>query len=647
MSSYPNLFKPIKINGLLLKNRIIAAPMGGGFIDKHKMEDLAARARGGAALVILGSCQIDNDRSFIARGWAGLFEPFMEMYMDQLNVIHQYGAKASLELMHAGLWADVEHLGKHPLGPVSMNRDIGKDADGLPVDGMSEQDMRTVAASFAQTAARAQKFGFDMVMLHFAHGWLPAQFLSPKFNKRTDEYGGSFENRIRFPTMIVEAVRQAVGPNFPVDMRISGDERCADGIDPEDVIRFVQSIQDKIDMVHVSSGIDKYLDLTTYVESPSLYPHMLNVHLAAAMKKAVRIPVTTVGAITTPEEAESILAAGQADFVAMARPLLTDPQWPEKARTGRAREIVPCLRCTSCYHVATEGFTHGCAVNPVFTRAERLRLDRLQPVNPKKIVIIGGGAAGLKASLTAVEYGHQVTLLEKTGELGGLIKVTEYEDRKIDLRNYKRYLAERVLNAGFEIRLNCEATPDFVKSLMPDVIIVAVGSEPLVPTIPGIERPIVIQALDAYQDLAQVGQRVVIIGGGEIGCELGLNLAETGHTTTIVEMTDRLAPAGNLLYREGLQILMNQLPNLTGLVKTRCLEIRDNGILVMDDAGRERMIEADTVVLATGMKARRDVAESFEGLAEEVFTIGDCVRPRKIDDATYEGFFAITTLSRP
>ena len=201
-----------------------------------------------------------------------------------------------------------------------------------------------------------------MVMLHFAHGWLPAQFLSPKFNKRTDAYGGSFENRIRFPTMIVDAVRQAVGPHYPIDMRISGDEHCSDGIAPDEVVRFIQSIQDRIDMVHVSSGIDKYLDLTTYVESPALYPHLLNVHLAAAMKKAVNIPVTTVGAIMSPDEAEGILAAGQADLVALARPLLGGSPVAGKGQNRPdAGNCPPVLRCTSCYHVATEGFTHGCA----------------------------------------------------------------------------------------------------------------------------------------------------------------------------------------------------------------------------------------------------------------------------------------------
>ena len=644
MNNYTNLFSPLKVNSLMLKNRIFAAPMTGGINDVHKMESLRARARGGAALIILGSCHVDNDRSLIAPNWPGLYEPFMESYMEQLNMIHQYGSKASLELLHTGLWADVAYKGKRPLGPVDMIRNIGKDADGQKIDAMTVEDMERVSDSFAKAAARAQRFGFDMCMLHFAHGWLPAQFLSPKFNKRTDEYGGCFENRIRFPMMIVDKVRKAVGPYYPLDMRICGDERSEDGIELKDVIRFVQLIEDKIDMVHVSSGLDKYFDQTSYVASPHIYPHLINVHLAEAMKRAVKIPVVTVGSITMPDEAESILAEGKADAIAMARALLADPEWPNKAQKGLKNDIVPCLRCISCYHVATEGFSRGCSVNPVFGREEQVKMDMLKAKPVENIVIVGGGPAGMKAAITAAERGHKVTLFEKDKELGGLTNVSEFEERKVDMRNYRRYLINKVLNSGITVYLNTEATPEMVKAQNPDAVIIAVGSVPNTPPIKGVDLPNVIQAVDAFRVIPQLGKKVVIIGGGEVGCELGLSLGESGRETVIIEITNQLASMGNLIYKAGLHILLEKANNLSCKLETTCKEITEKGVKAIDKDGNGVFFEADTVVLATGMKSLKKLAESFYGIVYDVKMIGDCVKPRKLDDATYEGFFAVTSL---
>lgn len=644
MGNFPNLFKPLKVNSLILKNRIIAAPMSGGFIGRNLLEYVAAKSRGGAALVILGSSNVDNDRSLIAPGWPGLYDPHLEMYTELLNTIHQYGAKASIELFHAGLWAYLGESDKHPMGPVDMIRNIGKDADGVTVDAMTEDDMHTVADSFATAAVRAKKLGFDMCMLHFAHGWLAAQFLSPKYNKRTDKYGGSFENRVRFPMMIVDRVRQAVGPDYPLDMRISGDERCSDGINPEEVIQFVRLIEDKIDMIHVSSGIDKYFDLTTYVEPPQIYPHGINVHLAEAMKRAVKIPVVTVGAITMPDEAESILAEGKADCVAMARALLADPDWPKKAQDGRTTDIVPCLRCLSCYHVATESFSLGCSVNPVFGREARIKQDKAANIGGKHVVVVGGGPAGMKAAITASEYGHKVTLIEKSEKLGGLINISEYGDKKQDLRNYRRYLVHKILTSDITVHLNTEATPDMVRQLAPDEVIVAVGSVPSIPPIKGTDHKLVIQAMDAFKNQKVLGSKVVIIGGGEVGCELALNLVEAGKEAVIVEMSNKLAPSGNLLYKAALDILLEQQKNISWKLETICTEITENGVAVKGKTGEKTFIKADTVVLATGMEPLKSLAESFYGITYDVKFIGDCVMPRKVGDATYEGFHAVTSM---
>lgn len=645
MKEYSNLFKPLKVRKTYLKNRIIAAPIGGGFIYRNKLEHLAALSKGGAALVVIGCVHVDNDRSLIAPHWPGLYEPFMESYMEQLNIIHQYGAKASAELFHAGLWADVAYMGKEPLGPVDAVRNFGKDADGAQIHAMTEEDMLQVAESFARTAVNAKKLGFDMCMLHFAHGWLPAQFLSPLYNKRTDKYGGSFENRIRFPMMIVDKVREAVGPDYPLDMRICGDERIEGGVELDDIVRFIQIIQDKIDMVNVSSGLDKYFEQTSYVESPQLFPHQINVHLAEAIKKKVNIPVTAVGAITMPDEAEQIIDEGKADGVYMARALLADPEWPNKARTGRTEDIVPCLRCVQCYHVATEGFTNGCSVNPRFGREKFLERDALREKISKNVVVIGGGPAGMKAALTAAEFGHKVTLFEKERELGGLISVSEYEEMKVDLRNYRRYLVNQVVNnPAIKLYLNTDATPESVKSLNPDEVIVAVGSVPIMPLIKGIDRPNVIQALAAYRKFDCLGKKIVVIGGGEIGCELALRIAESGRDVLIVEKGNKLAPSGNIVYKTVLNMLMEKQKSLSWKMETICSEITDKGVTIVGKDGKEEFIEANTVIIATGMKPQRELAESFYDIVYDVKTIGDCVKLGKVGDATYAGFFAATSI---
>lgn len=297
-------------------------------------------------LVILGSVAVDDYESKIFYDASSLFGPKRALYNEELSIIHQYGAKASVELLHCGFYADCRGTDANPVGPYTFIKTPGdfrghkgiehnQIMDGRKVIGLDEAGMYEICEMFAKSAAEAKRMGFDMVMLHFAHGWLPAQFMSPYFNLRTDGYGGSFENRIKFPTMIVDAVRKAVGPDYPIDMRIGAKEYIDGGLEVDEVVEFVKRIEDKIDMVHVSSGLDKLVGPTSYIESPSIHPHLINVPFAEKMKKAVKIPVVTVGGITMPDEADEIIAEGKADAIALGRGLIADPEWPNKARTGR------------------------------------------------------------------------------------------------------------------------------------------------------------------------------------------------------------------------------------------------------------------------------------------------------------------------
>ncbi len=663
MSQFEHLFSPLKVGSVYLRNRVVAAPITKYVYEQapaESLEIIASKARGGAGLVILGSVPVNDAESVIVEGFSSsLNGPKKSKYQEELSIIHQYGAKASVELHHCGYFAGLFSPGTTPVGPTTQMIGHGDfqgyqgimpprkgepprpDMKRLAV-GMDEARMKMVISDYVRSALTAKEMGFDMIMLHFAHGWLPAQFMSPFFNHRTDEYGGSFENRIRFPMMILDAVREAVGPDYPIDMRIAAKEYVEGGLEPEEVIEFVKRAESKLDMVHVSSGLDKLLGPTSYIESPSVHPHRINVKFAEAMKQAVSIPVVTVGAITMPDEAEEILSKGQADAVAIGRGLCADPDWPNKAREGRVGDILPCIRCVSCYTVATGGPTQGCAVNPRYERELRLRTEERPAARVKNVVVVGGGPAGIRAAMKAAERGHKVTVLEKSGRLGGLLNVSEGDPMKIDMHNYLshlRYQAEH--NDNIEVRLNTEATPEMVKAMNPDELVVAVGSEPVKPRIPGIERSNVYSILEAHARLGEDWGDTVIIGGGPSGIELALSLAEKKIHVTVVEMTEDIAENGNSLYHAAVEIRLKEFAEYTAvLTKTRCLAIEEEGVRVEAGEGRELIIPAKDVVYCVGMRARKALAESFYGLVYDVKMIGDCMGARRINEASHEGYFA-------
>ena len=585
---YEHLFSPIIINGMISKNRIVAAPTGDDFEEK---------AWGGAGIVIAGHAIVDYGRSsFASPTEPDIFSKYeVEGAVERVRKIHAGGAKASIELFHGGREARVLD---YAIGPDEEVR-----TDGVRVRAMDEALMSEVCEKYAIAARNARDIGFDMVFLHFGHGWLPAQFLSPHFNHRSDAYGGPIENRMRFPLRILAAVREAVGPRFPVDMRISAYEWVSGSISFEDVKTFVAAAESYVDTVQVSAGLDMNREANVHCMATNFVEHMPNVAWAAEIKHAVSIPVSVIGSVMSPDEAEDLIARGAVDLVAFGRAFTADPDWPNKAMSGHAEDIRPCLRCLQCYHIATNHRNVGCSVNPRYKNEAFIprRIDSVSADQAKRVVVVGGGPGGMRAALTASARGHEVVLFERENELGGQLRHIAKEHFKEDIARYLDYLCVQMEKSDMDVRLGTEVRFEDVAALDPDAIIVAVGAEETTPPIPGTGRPFVLHGIEAIDRQEQLSGDIVVIGGGTIGAEFALDQSLVfGNHATIIEMGPELAAQGNMLYKIGLRQTMERCTSLDVFLESRCLEIGDHEVIMRDAAGEVHVIHADHVVLVHG-----------------------------------------------
>jgi 2,4-dienoyl-CoA reductase-like NADH-dependent reductase (Old Yellow Enzyme family)/thioredoxin reductase len=638
---YPHLFEPFTIKKTRFRNRIFSAPNmmchmdANGFPTDYMIAYYAEKAKGGAAVVTVGDTPVDheyapsNPRSF-QLSYESL--PFVS---ELAMAIKAHGAIASLELNHGGCVNPTEAIGgKNPIGPVSFVR-----WDGVPVDAMDEEMMNHVADNFANAAELLKIAGFDMCMLHGGHGWLLDQFLSPLYNTRSDEYGGSLENRAKFPLMVIDRVRQKVGDDFLIEYRMSGSEEIEGGLSKEEGIAFAQMIDDKVDIIHVSTALDTEEAQAVHTHPTMFLPHGVNVHYAEDIKKVVKSPVVTIGAISDPEMAEQILAEGRADIIGMTRALIADPHFPNKAKAGKPEEIIPCLRCLDCLTGMHTGQHFQCAVNPWTGREFRMR-NYIQPAtSSKKVMVIGGGPAGMKAAITAAQRGHSVTLVEKSDSLGGLLKFTDCDSLKVDLMRYKNHLIYMTNSLPIEIVYNQEADKTYVTTQKPDAIIIATGSNPITPRIDGIDLPSVKHATTVYTDLSAIGDNVAVIGGGLVGCETGLFVAELGKAVTIIEMQDEIAPEANWMHKEGMMQAFSK-QNITLATGRKVTGIQKDGVTVETKDGTKETIHADSVIYAIGMRPENRLTEELANCAPYVRSVGDCVRARKVSPAIYEAYYA-------
>lgn len=646
MKRYETLFRPLQVNGLTLKNRIIASPtsMSGfdsnGYYNEETYDYFRLKAMGGAALVIVGEVMVDleNGRSHPVQ--CGIDDPAAMIPLRNLaNAIHEGGAAASVELDHGGCLSGPEFLnGRNAKGPSAFT-----DEWGDTCEEMTEQDIYHAANRYAQAAANAKEYGFDMVMLHAGHGWLIHQFLSPLTNHRTDRWGGSLENRLRFLNLVVEKVRAAVGPKFPIDIRISGSERVEGGYGLETGIEIAKAVDGRVDLIHVSAGTQQ-VPYSAILMHPGIFQKAgENSGLAAEIKKHVRTPVCTVGAFSDPVLMERYMEETGVDAIAMGRQLIADPFFPKKLMRGEEREITPCIRCTECLSGLIHNQRICCSVNPLIGREDQFFHPR--PVNRsgRKVLIAGGGPGGIQAALECIRRGHQVTLCETTGRLGGMLRFADAGGFKTLMRDYRDSQIDKLLRSGAEVRLKTSVDESVIKELKPDVLIAAVGAEPFFLPIPGSRGENVVAGADLLGH-ERPGTNVVVIGGGLVGCEEALQLADRGYHVTIVEMQEELAAECGRMHRLGLLHEVEARERISVAVGMRCTAITETAVSAVNTQGTVYSFDADWVVMAAGMRARTAEVERLRALVPECYVIGDGKATRNIRSAVREGYEAATAL---
>jgi len=626
---FTKVFEPIQIGKLRVRNRIQVSPAEpflatrDGLVTDEFIKYTAAMARGGAGIVTVGDSPITQAYAEQNHYVVNLADPFVVHGLVQLTeAIHRYGAIASIELN------------------LREEYDLG----ALTVD-----EIHGIMDDFATAAERCRKGGFDMVMIHCGHGHVVANFFSPQHNTRTDEYGcQTLENRCRFASELIARVREKIGPDMAIEIRMSGDELTEGGVGVDDAVKIAKFLEPQIDLVNVSAGNLYNLMSLPYMIQSTYVPMATNVRFAERFKQELSIPVSTVGSFTM-ELAEQALSDGKADIVTMIRAFIADPDHVNKAADGKADEIRPCLRCCIC----TGDDPHGCpkplrcSVNAVAGREMEFdTIERVPAEESKTVVVIGGGCAGMEAARRLSQRGHRPILLEASERLGGMLIPAGDNPLKINTRAYRDWsvrMTER--DEGIDLRLGTEATPELVAGLGPDAIIVAVGSDPIVPPIPGIDGPNVVLAEAVDTGEAECGKRVVIVGAGLTGTETAVALAQEGHEVKQIDMLTldviNAKPGSSLTNVFTLRGMAAQL-GIEVLEQRRLTEVRPDGVACVNAEGAEEFLPCDTVVLSLGLHGRRDLAESFRGIVDDrdLRIVGDCNKVGNITSAVREAFFA-------
>lgn len=644
MHPYAHLFQPLRLGRTVLKNRIEAAPVSVANLtpQAHFTPDNIAiferKAKGGAAIVNMGEARIDLKTGISHLLCLALDDPeVMPSLILATDAIRRHNAIPAIEILHPGGRANPEYYDGPIWAPSDAPGHLGKDYTAL-----DEKTIDYIVNCFANAAEMAWLGGVEMVMIHGGHGWLLHEFLSPLNNHRTDKFGSSLENRARISLMVVDAIRRRC-PELLIEFRLSGSELVEGGLTIDDQVEFAKLLDGKVDLIHVTAGTFHYPETNQHMVPSMFHPFGVNVEFAAAIKKAVKTPVAVVGGLDEPELMEQVLAEGKADIIAVGRSIIADAQMPGKLRGGRADDVTPCIRCNHCIsesfvpYVKYSSRLTRCSVNPVAGR-EYTEKDVCPALIPKKVLVIGGGPAGMEAAITLADRGHQVILAEKSGRLGGAIRFAGHVSFKSKLDQLMQVLIRRVERRKITVMLNTGMTPELARSLRPDAIVCAIGADPIVPPVPGVDLEIAVSAVGMHEHMEEIGQNVVILGGGLVGCEESILLGELGKKVTVLEMKPELCRDAPFLHHEAVLLEMERL-GITARTGMRCTGILPDGVTAEQD-GKEIKLPADTVIIAAGLAPKLDEAEAFRSCAPEFWKIGDCRQARNVRLAIHEGYDA-------
>ncbi|MFC2031791.1 FAD-dependent oxidoreductase [Chloroflexota bacterium] len=634
------LFEPGRIGKLKIKNRIAMAPMAilgltepDGRLSPRAIDYYLARAKGGVGLIITSAFFVNRKLEEHLTIPVAESNIHVARLSELADAVHDYGGKVAVQLSAGFGRVNNPKLikGGKPVAPSAIPCFWMPD---VTTRELTTDEIERLVQAFEISAGIISSAGIDAIELHGHEGYMFDQFKTALWNRRTDKYGGDLTGRLSFSLEVIKAIKKGAGADFPIIYRFGLTHLIEGGREIDEGLELARRLEAAgVAALHVDAGCYE----NWHWPHPSTYqPPGFMINMTEMTKKVVSIPVISVGKLGYPELAERVLQEGKADFIAIGRALLADPEWSNKVRENRLEDICPCLSDhEGCLDRLGLGKYISCTVNPMVGIEREFALKPAE--NKKSVLVVGGGPAGMEAARVSASRGHKVTLWEKGHVLGGSLIPASVPDFKQDYRLFINYLSTQVKKLGVTIELSKEATPKLVQAMKPDVVFIATGSMPVIPEIPGVEKRHVVTAVDTLLGKKEVGESVVMIGGGLVGCETALYLAQQGKKVTVMEVLDRAARDMSPSNRTHLLILLDEA-KVNILTETYVMEIGDDSVIFTDKYGKISKIEADTVVLAVGLKSNGKLEETLKNKASEVYTVGDCVEPRKVINAIWEGF---------